>query len=142
MKNIESSELAKQLEQKLIDIQELINMERADDAFHEYSSLTDEVEKNISMIDTSLAATIYSSFAIFLFRVSEYEYFYTMLIKAQEYGYSSEEIESFLWAAFIEPNISEFERNYAENIQFLQSDNKLHLQKSLHFRNFLTGCSP
>lgn len=134
MKNMEPSELAKHLEQKLIDIQELINMERADDAFHEYSSLTDEVEKNISMIDTSLAATIYSSFANFLFRVSEYRYFYTMLIKAQEYGYSSEDIESFLWAAFIEPNISEFERNYAENIQFLQSDNKLHLQKIPSFQ--------
>lgn len=128
MKNTESPELAKRLEQKLMDIQELINMGRADDTFREYDSLIVEVEKNILMIDTSLAATIYSSFADFLFRVSEYGYFYTMLIKAQEYGYPSEEMESFLWAAFIEPNIPEFERNYAENIQFLQSDNKLHLK--------------
>ncbi|CAH1223764.1 glycosyltransferase [Paenibacillus sp. JJ-223] len=135
MKNTESPELAKRLEQKLMDIQELINMGRADDTFREYDSLIVEVEKNILIIDTSLAATIYSSFADFLFRVSEYGYFYTMLIKAQEYGYPSEEMESFLWAAFIEPNIPEFERNYAENIQFLQSDNKLHLKAIPSFQD-------
>lgn len=134
MKNLESFELAKQLEQKLIDIQELINKERVDDAYNEYSSLTAEIEENISIIDTSLAATIYSSFANFLFRVSEYGYFYTMLIKAQEYGYSSEEIESFLWAAFIEPNIPEFEKNYSANLQFLQSNNKLHFQNIPSFQ--------
>lgn len=134
MKKIDSFELAEQLEQRLVDMQELINKGRVDDAFNGYNSLTVEIEENISMIDKKLAAKIYSSFAYFLFSVFEYGYFYLMLIKAQKYGYSSEEIESFLWTAFIEPNLSEFERNYEENMQFLQSNNKLHLEITPSFQ--------
>ncbi|GGH64343.1 hypothetical protein GCM10008014_42630 [Paenibacillus silvae] len=127
MKNNESFDPGKTLEQKLMEIQETIHTKHADDIFHEYNSLVAEVEKNIVLIDISLAAMIYSSFANFLFNVSEYEYFFTTLIKAQEYGYPSEEVESFLYAAFIEPNIPEFERNYEENIRFLQIHNNLHV---------------
>lgn len=134
MKKIESADFSKQVEQKLMDIQELINLKQVDDAFNEFSSLTAEIENNISLIDTSLAATVYSSFANFLFRVSEYGYFYTMLIRAQKFGYSSEEIESFLWAAFIEPNLPEFEKNYTLNLQFLQSNNELHFQSIPSFQ--------
>lgn len=128
MKNTKSSSLANQFENKLSFIQELINMERVDDAFTEYSSLITEMEENIPILHNDLIASIYSSFAHFLFRVSEYESFYTMIIKAQEYGYSAEEIEAFFWAAFIEPNLPDFEHNYNANLQFLQSQNKLHFQ--------------
>jgi hypothetical protein len=111
-----------QVDQYLIHIDELINNGQVDNAYKKYIELVKKVEGKEYESNRSIKADVYASYAYFLFRVSEYEEFYKMLIQAQDYGYSRDEIENVLWEAFIEPNMKEFESRYETNLKLLCSN--------------------
>lgn len=100
----------------------MIRERLADEACEEYIKLADIIENKENQIDKKLKAEFYGSFAYFLFDISEYESSLNMFIKAQNYGYSNNEIKKIIWDAFIEPNLNEFKSVYEQNIEFLLSN--------------------
>ncbi|UVI30240.1 glycosyltransferase [Paenibacillus spongiae] len=115
------------IDQALHDINELIATNSADAAYMNYKVLIEQIESTVYAEDLSLKAEVYASFAYFLFRVSEYDQCFKMLMKALHYGYSNDEIEKLLWEAFIEPNEHEFKAIYEANLQFLITNGYLHM---------------
>jgi ASC-1-like (ASCH) protein len=112
-----------QIEQDLLAIDELLQKGLVDTAYKKYIEIVKTIEsKEYEATDRSVKAGVYASFAYFLFGVSEYEEFFNMLIKAQNLGYSKDEIEKVLWEAFIEPNLNEFKTTYEANMKFLLSN--------------------
>ncbi|UZQ50539.1 glycosyltransferase [Clostridium kluyveri] len=112
----------KQVQECLIKIDHLIANKLGDDACSEYIKLNKKIENKENEIDNSMKANFYVSFAYFLFNVSEYEACINMLIKAQNYGYSKDKINEFIWKAFINPNVNEFRNIYQKNIELLISN--------------------
>jgi cellulose synthase/poly-beta-1,6-N-acetylglucosamine synthase-like glycosyltransferase len=121
-----------QIDQALLVIDELLKVESVDAAYKKYVELMRRIESNEYETDSDLKATVYASFAYFLFGVAEYEHFFNMLIKAQENGYSRDEIKKVLLEAFIEPNLNEFKTTYQANIEFLLSNQ--YIEKSVSFQ--------
>ncbi|MNM78820.1 N-glycosyltransferase [compost metagenome] len=121
------------VDKALREINELISGEAVDAAYIKYVALVEQIESDEYTGQTGLKAEVYSSFAFFLFSVSEYDFFFTMLSKAQQYGYTSDETENFLWEAFIKPNELEFKTNYEKNLQFLLSNESLCIQQTIDF---------
>ncbi|WP_274362514.1 glycosyltransferase [Paenibacillus thermotolerans] len=113
------------LDDVLLEIDELIKKDLIDVAYQKYVELSDTMENEQLETDPKTKADFYASFAYFLFGVSEYESFFQMLIKAQDFGYSRDEIHNVLWEAFIEPNLDEFKTIYEENIEYLTSNRHL-----------------
>ncbi|WP_025689961.1 glycosyltransferase [Paenibacillus zanthoxyli] len=134
MKNNKKLDMNQQINLDLLQINELLANESADAAFTKYLELIETVESKEYDIEVSLKAEVYKNFAYLLFSAAEYEYFFEMLIKAQRYGYSKDEIESFLREAFIEPNLGEFQNIYETNIQFLLSNQYMNIEKILDFQ--------
>ncbi|NQX61915.1 glycosyltransferase [Paenibacillus qinlingensis] len=124
-------ESKRHIDQFLSDIEKMLEIGLLETAHSKYTELIKKVESNEFETDDRLKADTYASFAYFLFRVSEYDYFFLMLIKAQTHGYSRDEIEKVLWEAFIEPNISEFKDIYESNINFLIANK--HIKEAVNF---------
>lgn len=134
MKNEEIIETKQQFDQALLDIEALLAKGLVDTAYKKYIELIKKIESKEYDTLHELKANIYASFAYFLFGVSEYEYFFKMLSKAQNYGYSRDEIEKILREAFIEPNLSEFKTTYEANIEYLISNEYIKLEKTRSFQ--------
>ncbi|SFE80557.1 Glycosyl transferase family 2 [Paenibacillus algorifonticola] len=120
-----------QISQALYEIDQLLESGTADLAIDRYIHLVNILEESTYESDSNMKADVYSSFAFSLFGMSQYEYFFEMLIKAQNHGYSQEKIEEILMAAFIEPNLQEYQAVYEANIQFLQSNGFLSMTKNI-----------
>ncbi|SMF67658.1 Glycosyltransferases involved in cell wall biogenesis [Paenibacillus uliginis N3/975] len=125
--------LEQRINQALVKIDDQVNTGLVDEAYNSYIELIEELERENSN-SHYLLARVYLSFAYFLFRVSEFDSFFMMLIKAQENGYSREEIEKVLYEAFIEPNLNEFQDNYEANIEYLNKNSYLYIENSLPFQ--------
>lgn len=120
--------------QKLININNILDQGLVNEAYREYIELVRKIESQECYdLPHSLKAEVYISFAYFLFSASEFNSFFSILIKAQEYNYSKEEIESVLYEAFIEPNLNEFKSIYDANMKFLVSKGYLLID---HYRSF------
>jgi len=128
---IENSE---QLNQFLFEIDELLKQGLTAVANKKYVELIIRVEGQEFNGDLQLKADIFSSFAYFLFGLHEYESFFKILYKAQQYGYSKDEIEKLLWEAFVEPNVNEFQTMYETNINYLISNNYINTTISMSFQ--------
>lgn len=125
--------LETQFNEALLDIDELLLKGSIDAAYKKYTDLIQKIESKEYQTAPNLKAEVYASFAYFLFRVSEYEHFFIMLIKAQDYGYSRDEIEKVLWEAFVKPNINNFKTIYEGNINFLISNHYLNIDNLVVF---------
>lgn len=112
-----------QIMEALVKIDGLLNNKLGDDACKEYIEWEEKIKGEEGMVDNSIKAKFYASFAYFLFDVSEYEASINMFIRAQNYGYSKDKINEFILEAFIIPNIDEFKSMYEENIKLLASNN-------------------
>lgn len=127
MKNNEQ-EIDQLIDQELLVINGFINNGSGDEAYQRYTSLITKLENTINnKTDNKIKAKVYISFAYFLFSVAEFQSFFEMLIKAQKYGYSRDEIENLLVEAFITPNLNEFKNIYDANIKFLISNKYIHV---------------
>ncbi|MBC3797052.1 glycosyltransferase family 2 protein [Acetobacterium tundrae] len=110
-----------QLNKKLNEIKVLVENEELEDACKEYKrieSYIDNISEAISgenQFDREEVAEFYASYAYFLFALSEYEQFFEMYIKAQNYGYSCEKRINFIFEAFVQPNLCDFMSNYEIN---------------------------
>ncbi|MEW9923894.1 glycosyltransferase [Clostridium butyricum] len=89
-----------------------------DKACQEYIKLNNSIVNNITISDEE-KSVFYASFAYFLFDICEYEQSLNMFIRAQNFGYSKEEIKSFICKTFVEPNLQEFKNMYNKNIEYL-----------------------
>ncbi|RCX19062.1 glycosyl transferase family 2 [Fontibacillus phaseoli] len=123
------------IEHELISINELLNNGSADEVYQIYIDLVTKIESNeYKEADQDMKVKVYISFAYFLFAVAEFQYFFEMLIKAQNLDYSREEIDKLLWEAFINPNLNEFKANYETNVNFLVSNNYIDTMTPLSFQ--------
>lgn len=111
----------KQLQEKLVYIDKLIEDGLINEACEEYILIATSIQDKENEILDNVKAEFFASFAYFLFNVSEYEECLKMFKKAQNYGYSKEEIRELIWRAFVEPNLDEFKDTYNKNIEFLLS---------------------
>lgn len=130
---LNNSQIEQRITQALEKIEDQVNTELVDEAYNSYIALIQELESAKSTPHYLLAGT-YLSFAYFLFRVSEFESFFKMLIKAQDNGYSKDEIEKVLYQAFIEPNLKEFQDNYETNMAYLNRNSYLSIEHNLSFQ--------
>ncbi|WP_157764380.1 hypothetical protein, partial [Paenibacillus riograndensis] len=135
MSNKSLEEINKKVEKYLRVIDESISTESADEIYKKYINLVQKIESKEYRPSRAVIANVYVSFAYFLFRVSEFEHFFKMLIQAQNYGFSSVEIDSLLFEAFIEPNINEFKKNYSANLNFLTSNGYLNAELTIPFHD-------
>ncbi|CAH1215761.1 hypothetical protein PAECIP111891_04307 [Paenibacillus allorhizoplanae] len=121
------------LEQDLQDIDKLLEDGSVDFAYKAFTELINKIESEGYEASEEVKANAYASFAYFLFRVSEYEGFFEMYVKAQDHGYPKDEIEKFLLEAFVEPNSNEFQKIYETNIQFLVSNS--YIKEAIGFQS-------
>ncbi|WEK53878.1 MAG: glycosyltransferase [Candidatus Cohnella colombiensis] len=121
------------INQTLAEIDELLLTRSADEAYTKYSELVAHIENDEYQVENELKAKVYTSFADFLFRLSEYTQYFRTLIKVQNSGYSIDNLENVLWEAFIEPNTDEFRSIYNSNIKFLTSNKYLDTATPLSF---------
>lgn len=128
-----NSLLENRINQTLVKIEDQINSGLADEAYNSYIVLIEELEREHGTL-RQLLGEVYLSFAYFLFRVSEFESFFIMLIKAQDNGYSKDEIEKVLYQAFVEPNLKEFQDNYEANMAYLNRNSYLSIEHNLSFQ--------
>ena len=110
------------LYEELENINKIIQDGFANEACEEYVSMAKNIEEKANETENDVKAEFYGSFAYFLFRVSEYEECLNMFIRAQKYGYPSEEIKEIIWQAFVKPNLDEFKDTYNNNIKLLLSN--------------------
>lgn len=110
------------------EIDKLINNEDFKEAYEKYKYVDSHIENIKDMISLSsdkdekqAIAEFYSSYAYFLFSCGEYATFFEIYIKAQKYGYSSEERRQFIYNSFIEPNIEVMKSNYTKNMEKMKS---------------------
>ncbi|MEC0328210.1 glycosyltransferase family A protein [Paenibacillus macerans] len=130
----ELSELTQQIDQELQKIDDLLDNELVEAAYSEYINLVKKIESTeYKDIDIQYKAKAFISFAYFLFSVSEFNEFFKMLIKAQKYGYSRDDLEKILLEAFVEPNLNEFKTLYEANIKFLQWNKYINIEKTVAF---------
>lgn len=130
----ELSVLAQQIDQDLHKIDSLLDSQLIDEAYTEYVNLIEKIEgKEYKDINRQYKAKVYISFAYFLFSGSQFNSFFEMLLKAQEYGHPKDEIEEVILEAFVKPNINEFRNLYEANIKFLQKNNYLDVEKIIDF---------
>ncbi|MCM3701075.1 glycosyltransferase [Paenibacillus macerans] len=130
----ELSELTQQIDQDLQKIDDLLANELVEAAYSEYINLIKKIESTeYKDIDIQYKAKAFISFAYFLFSVSEFNEFFKMLIKAQKYGYSRDDLEKILLEAFVEPNLNEFKTLYEANIKFLQLNKYINIEKTVAF---------
>ena len=127
-------ETKEQLDQILLGLDELLEKGLVDEVYKKYTELIKKIERDKNETDNIQKAKIYASFAYFLFSVYEYEFCFNMLRKAQDYGYSRDEIENIILAAFIEPNLNEFKIIYEANIEFLVSNKYISIEKIVDFK--------
>lgn len=121
-------EMNQMIDQELLVIDEFINNGYGDEAYQRYTSLVTKLENTkYNKTNKETKAKVYISFAYFLFAIAEFQSFFEMLIKAQEYGYSRDEIDNLLMEAFIKPNLNEFRNIYDANIRFLISNKYIHI---------------
>lgn len=123
MKDFQKGETQQYIDQSLHMIDELIKKGSKDEVYKEFIELIKKIESSEYQPDKNSIANVFHSFALFLFHITEYENFFKMLIKAQEYGFSKDEIEGFLYDAFIRPNLKEFKNIYEANIKFFSVNN-------------------
>lgn len=128
------AETNKKIEGYLRTIDESLSTESADDIYAKYIKLIHNIESKEYQPSQDVIANVYVSFAYFLFRVSEFEHFFRMLVQAQNYGFSGIELDSLLLDAFITPNINEFEKNYNANMDFLTSKGYLSAEMVIEFQ--------
>lgn len=120
-----------ELEKAVSHINNLISEEHYQDAYQEYAKIDKDLTAGqyiFSEADETqreILAEYYASYAYFLFNASEYELFFEKFIKAQNYGYSAEKRRQFIYEAFVEPNISDFQENYRLNIDHIYIDKKI-----------------
>ncbi|WP_334072140.1 MULTISPECIES: glycosyltransferase [Paenibacillus] len=132
----ELSVMAQQIEKDLHKIDRLLDSQLIDEAYTEYVNLLQKIEgKEYKDINHQYKAKVYISFAYFLFSGSQFNSFFEMLLKAQEYGYSKDEIEEVILEAFVKPNIKEFRNLYEANIKFLQKNDYLDVEKIIDFED-------
>lgn len=111
-----------QFEINMKEIECLVEHELFEEAYKKYAELDNNITMNehtnseVKLYGIEIIANFYSSYAYFLFSMSEYNLFFKMYIKAQNYGYSSEKRKKFIYEAFISPNLNEFKLNYEKNI--------------------------
>ncbi|MEC0370784.1 glycosyltransferase family 2 protein [Paenibacillus chibensis] len=119
-----------EINQLLLKIDEMLSNGLIDDVYQEYIGLVKKLDSHeFDNLNGQLKANVLISFAFFLFGASEFEEFFTILIAAQKYDRTagvSEDVEKFLFKAFIEPNINQFKSIYEANIDFLNSNKYLH----------------
>lgn len=128
-------EIYQLIEQELLLIDEFINNGSGDEAYQKYKSLVNILEgTEHNKTNNETKAKVYISFAYFLFAVAKFQSFFEMLIKAQEYGHSRDEIENLLMEAFIKPNLSEFKNIYDANVNFLISNKYIHVENIPNFQ--------
>lgn len=124
------------ISQEIDKINVLINNSSFLEANEYYLCIEKELEihnnfiTGIEIKDRERISEFYSSYAYFLFEMGEYELFFSKFITAQEYGYSAKKRREFIYKAFIEPNISEFEYNYRTSLANL---NIINTHKNLGF---------
>lgn len=112
-----------QLKAKSKQINELIEKglyEEADIEYKQTEIKIRETKKTLTDIDEcdkDFIGEFYASYAYFLFGSLEYELFFEMYIKAQDYGYSCKKRREFLYEAFIKPNLHDFRMVYNKNIE-------------------------
>lgn len=132
----ELSELTQHIELNFNNIDNLLDNKLVDEAYSEFTNLVNKIESTeFKEIDGQYKAKVYTSFAYFLFSLSEFNSFFEMLIKAQEYEYPKDEIEKILFEAFVEPNINEFKLIYESNIRFLQFYKYINIEKPVSFED-------
>lgn len=111
------------LDESLKNINIMIEKKEFDDAYQEYIRLHECInsEKDETSYKEELTrvavADFYASYAYFLFSFSEYEQFFEMYVLAQNYGYSGEKRRTFIYEAFVQPNLEEYLSNYTRNIE-------------------------
>ncbi|MCA1293974.1 glycosyltransferase [Paenibacillus sp. alder61] len=127
-------ELSIQIDQDLQKIDSLLDSQLIDEAYTEYVNLLEKIEgKEYKDINRQYKAKVYISFAYFLFSGSQFNSFFEMLLKAQEYGHPKDEIEEVILEAFVRPNLNEFRNLYEANINFLHKNNYIDIEKIIHF---------
>lgn len=110
-----------QLTQKLDQISIFVKNQEYEKASCEYQQLDSQITNmcGINADETELRrdviADFYASYAYFLFASTEYEQFFEMYLKAQNYGYACEKRRNFLFEAFVQPNLDDFRTNYETN---------------------------
>lgn len=114
-------------------INNLISEELFQDAYQEYARIDNDLiagQYIFSETDENqreFLAEYYASYAYFLFNTSEYELFFEKFIEAQKYGYSADKRRKFIYEAFVEPNLVDFQENYRLNTDLI------HLDKEIEF---------
>lgn len=135
MKSKEIVETTDQFNQFTSEINQLLQDGLTKVAYKKYANLILNIEKREINMSDQLKADIFASFAYFLFELQEYNNFIGMLYKAQQYGYSRDEIKEVLWEGFIEPNIKEFQAIYEANILYLNLNEYTNLNTNLDFHD-------
>lgn len=123
----------KKVNQILFEIDDLVESGLTEAAFEQYIELINGIQDNKYDIVASLKVKVYESFAFLLFNLSEYDVFFNMLIRAQDYGVLSNEAEKLISEAFIEPNVQELRSIYEANMSFLLSNNYIDTQTAVDF---------
>lgn len=121
------------IDEVLAYIERLADRGFANKAYKEYIKLIEATTGQEKIFGFEVVANMYASYAYFLFRVSEYRECFKMFKQAQQFGYSQTEIEHFLYQAFIEPNVQEFQMLYEQNMAYLQDNEILFAQQIVFF---------
>ncbi|ODP29574.1 hypothetical protein PTI45_01057 [Paenibacillus nuruki] len=129
MNSSKDSQLKKMIDNEIKYIEEEKAVKTANEIYDLYTKLVEKIESKMYQNSPKIKAQVYVSFAYFLFSVAEYDYFFEMLIQAQNYGYPKDEIEELLWSALIEPNLPEFKEIYNANLQMLESHSYIDSEK-------------
>ncbi|WFA07915.1 glycosyltransferase family 2 protein [Tissierella sp. Yu-01] len=116
-----------ELETKMEKISQLIENERFRIAYIMFQEIDNDIEtrrytfSEINAKDRKSISDFYSSYAYFLFGLSEYTQFFEKYIKAQKYGYPFEKRREFIYEAFVKPNLEDFKSNYTKNIAMMKA---------------------